>query len=181
MLTIDTSKFGDEILRQYCHLESLANYKNMQKLIEYYNEHLEWPTRDKEPELWRLMCQFRNAKKGKYVGLISKSWLDELERMNFPFDPFNERFEKFIAHLQRYYEEEGDVNQMRYDFVDYYDGTPYNLGSQLNKIKWRYKDNIKGYGTKKGRKLTTEQENRLNKYHLDWRTNRKQRHNNVNG
>lgn len=173
MLAIDTSKFGDEILRQYCHLESLANYKNMRKLVDYYNLHLEWPTKSGDYELWKLMCLFRNAKKGKYIGLVSKTWLEELGRYNFPFDPYDERFEKFMAHLQRYYEEEGDVNQMRHDFVDYYDGTPYHLGSQLVHIKWRHPDNIKGYGTKKGRELTPEQVNRLNVYQLDWRTNRK--------
>lgn len=172
MLTIDTSKFGDEILRQYCHLESLANYKNMQKLIEYYDQHLEWPTKSGDYELWKLMCLFRNAQKGKYVGLISKSWLDELKKKNFPFDPYNERFEKFMAHLQRYIEAGGNINDLRTDFVDYYDGAPYNLGSQLVHIKWRHPDNIKGYGTKKGRELTPEQVNRLNVYQLDWRTNR---------
>lgn len=176
MLPIDTSKCGDEIIRQYCHLESLANYKNMQKIVEYYNEHLEWPTKSKNYDLWKLMCIFRNAYKGKHVGLMSKSWLEDLERMNFPFDPYNEKFEKFMAHLQRYIETGGNINDMRTDFVDYYDGTPYNLGSQLVHIKWRHPDNIKGYGTKKGKKLTPEQVNRLNEYHLDWRTNRKQRH-----
>ena len=171
-LKIDTIKYRDEIIRQYYHLNSLPHYKNFRKLIDYYNLHLEWPTKSKEIELWRLMCLFRNAKKGKLVGIISNSWLDELEKKNFPFDPYNEKFEKFMAHLKRYFETEGDVNKIKSDYIDYYDGTPYPLGSQLNHIKWRHPDNIKGYGTKKGRVLTPDQVSRLNEYHLDWRTNK---------
>ncbi len=66
-----------------------------------------------------------------------------------------------------------DSNNIEKDFVEYYDGTRYNLGSQLNHIKWRHPDNIKGYGTKKGRELTPEQVDRLNKFNLDWRTSKK--------
>lgn len=173
MLPIDTIKYRDEIIRQYCNLRSLPQYKNFKKIIDYYNQHLEWPTKSSNYELWKLMCLFRNAKKGKNVGLISKSWIDELERTNFPFDPYNERFEKFMAHVQRFCELGGDINNIEKDFVEYYDGTRYNLGSQLNHIKWRHPDNIKGYGTKKGRELTPEQVDRLNKFNLDWRTSKK--------
>ena len=172
-LKIDTIKYRDEIIRQYYHLNSLPQYKNLRKLIDYYNLHLEWPTKSKDYELWRLMCLFRNAKKGKYVGIISNSWLEELGKLNFPFEPYNEAFEQFMAHLKRYYETEGDINKIKSDDIDYYDGTPYPLGSQLSHIKWRHPDNIKGYGTKKGRELTQEQVNRLNDYKIDWRTNRK--------
>ena len=144
--------------------------KNYRKLIDYYKSHLQWPTIADNYELWRLMCVFRNAKKGKYTGIISNSWLDELERMNFPFDPFNERFEKFMAHLQRYFETNCgnvDINKMG-DFVDYYDGTPYNLGAQLYKIKRRHPKNIAGHGTKLGRVLSKEQIERLEAYGIEW-------------
>ena len=170
LLPIDTTEFRDEIVRQYCNLKCLPQYKNFRKIIDYYNQHLEWPTKTTNYELWRLMCQFRNAKNGRYVGLISKSWLDELERMSFPFDPYNERFEKFMAHLQRYYETNCgnvDINKMG-DYVDYYDGTPYNLGAQLYKIKRRHPKNIAGHGTKLGRVLNKEQIERLESYGIEW-------------
>lgn len=170
LLPIDTIEYRDEIIRQYCNLRSLPQYKNFKKIIDYYNQHLEWPTKSSNYELWRLMCLFRNAKKGKYVGLVSKSWLDELERMNFPFDPYNERFEKFMAHLQRYCETNCgnvDINKMG-DYVDYYDGTPYNLGAQLYKIKRRHPKNIVGHGTKLGRVLSKEQIERLEAYGIEW-------------
>lgn len=172
MLPIDTTEFMDNIIKQYCHLESLPQYKNVKKLTDYYEQHLEWPTKSSNLELWRLMCGFRNAKEGKYMGLINRSWLDELEEKNFPFNPYNEKFEKFMAHIQRYYETEGDINMMEIGYVDYYDGKPYNLYSQLQHIKWRHPDNIKGYGTKKGRVLTPEQVERLNKLDLDWSINK---------
>ena len=170
LLPIDTIEYRDEIIRQYCNLRSLPQYKNLKKIIDYYNQHLEWPTKSSNYELWKLMCLFRNAKKGKYVGLVSNSWLDELERMNFPFDPYNERFEKFMAHLQRYRETNCgnlDINKMG-DYVDYYDGTPYNLGAQLYKIKRRHPKNIVGHGTKLGRVLSKEQIERLEAYGIEW-------------
>lgn len=167
-LKIDTIKYRDEIIRQYYHLNSLPHYKNFRRIIDYYNLHLEWPTKSKELELWRLMCLFRNAKKGKYKGIISNSWLDELEKMNFPFDPYNEKFEKFMAHLQRYADTEGDINKMKYDYIDYYDETPYHLGSQLHHIKKRHPDNIKGHGTEFGRVLSKDQVDRLNKFNIKW-------------
>ena len=167
-LKIDTIKYRDEIIRQYYHLNSLPQYKNFRKLIDYYDMHLEWPTKSKDIELWRLMCLFRNAKKGKYVGIISNSWLEELEKKNFPFDPYNEKFEKFMAHLQRYAKSEGDINKMKSDYIDYYDGIPYNLGSQLHHIKKRHPDNIKGHGTELGRVLSNDQVERLNKLNLEW-------------
>ena len=170
MVVIDTSEFRDEIIRQYCNLESLPQYKNYRKLIVYYKSHLQWPTKADNYELWRLMCLFRNAKKGKYTGIISNSWLDELERMNFPFDPYNERFEKFMAHLQRYCDINGDnvdINKMG-DYVDNYDGTPYNLGSQLRHIRKRHPDNIRGHGTKYGRVLTDDQIKRLEEHKIEW-------------
>ena len=170
LLPIDTIEYRDEIIRQYCNLKSLPQYKNFKKIIDYYNQHLEWPTRSANSELWTLMCQFRKAKKGRHVGLFSKSWLDELERMNFPFDPFNERFEKFMAHLQRYCDINGDnvdINKMG-DYVDNYDGTPYNLGSQLRHIRKRHPDNIKGHGTKYGRVLTDDQIKRLENHKIEW-------------
>ena len=90
--------------------------------------------------------------------------------MNFPFDPYNERFEKFMAHLQRYCDINGDnvdINKMG-DYVDNYDGTPYNLGSQLRHIRKRHPDNIRGHGTKYGRVLTDDQIKRLEEHKIEW-------------
>lgn len=166
MLEIDTVKFRAEIINRYID-NGIMNLVNLKELINFKRCHMRWPIKSKELCLWRKMCAFREAYRGIYSGFYTNEMFEELENENFPFDPYNERFERFFAHAERYYKEYGNLI-MDTKYVDYYDGSPYHLGSQLNHIKQRHPNVINTYKYDKGRMLTQNQIERLESIGIEW-------------
>lgn len=166
MLEIDTKKFRSEITARYID-HGLRNFEHLKELLDYKKTNLKWPTITEEPKLWWVMFRFREAYKGRGHGNFTDEMFEELEKENFPFDPYYEKFERFYAHAERYYKEHGDLN-IPGNFIDNYEGTSYNLGSQLSHIKERHPDVINTYKSDKGRPLTPNQIERLEAIGIVW-------------
>lgn len=166
MLEIDTKKFRTEITARYID-HGLRNFEHLKELLEYKNKNLHWPQKTKEPKLWWTMWRFREAYRGRQGGIYTDEMFQELEKENFPFDPYNEKFERFYSHAERYFKEHGNLN-IKHQYVDNYEGEPYRLGDKLAHIKQRHPDVIDSYKVDTGRPLTPNQIERLEAIGIVW-------------
>lgn len=166
MLEIDTKKFRSEITARYID-HGLRNFEHLKELLDYKKKHFKWPTIKEEPKLWWLMFRFREAYRGRGNGIFTDEMFEELEKENFPFDPYNEKFERFYSHAERYFKEHGNLN-IKHQYVDNYEGEPYRLGDKLYHIKERHPDVINTYKSDKGRPLTPNQIERLEAIGIVW-------------
>ena len=166
MLEIDTKKFRTEITARYID-HGLRNFEHLKELLEYKKKNLHWPQKTKEPKLWWTMWRFREAYRGRQGGIYTDEMFQELEKENFPFDPYNEKFERFYSHAERYFKEHGNLN-IKHQYVDNYEGEPYRLGDKLAHIKQRHPDVIDSYKVDTGRPLTPNQIERLEAIGIVW-------------
>lgn len=167
LVTIDTEYYRSDIIKRYMSIEGLPNYRHLKEIVDYKRQHLKWPSKSEEYRLWRYMCVFREAYKGRNLGLICNEMFEQLESENFPFDPYNEKFERFFSHAERYFKEHGNLN-IKHQYVDNYEGEPYRLGDKLAHIKQRHPDVIDSYKVDRGRPLTPNQIERLEAIGIVW-------------
>lgn len=135
LIDIDTRAHGFEILTNYRKLEDMAFYRHLEELKEYIQIHHRFPPSNHKSHAGLLgwIYGLRRIYIGQAHGIITNEQKEELDKIGFVWNPYEEKLNDIYIHLKCFIEQGNNYLSSKY--VDPVDG--FKLGDKIRKLKQR--------------------------------------------
>ena len=162
LVDIDTRAHGFEILTNYRKLEDMAFYRHLEELKEYIQIHHRFPPSNHKSHAGLLgwIYGLRRIYIGQAHGIITNEQKEELDKIGFIWNPYEEKLNETYIHLKCFIEQGN--NYLGSKYVDPVDG--FKLGDKICKLKQRGPLRTRYCGTP----LTNEQFEKFNHLGVNW-------------
>ena len=162
LIDINTRAHGFDILRNYRKLEDTSFHRHLSELKKYIKIHGTFPPINKSHTgLSGWLLSVREIRRGTLPGILTDEWIAELDELGFDWNPYETKWENGYRHAVAYYKKHGNLD-VKKGYKDPVDG--------FNLFYWLLNQRHRGTHGKcyRGRPLTNEQIERLNKIRMIW-------------